>query len=125
MKHYAIHRIYLRYDTTSDDIDACLSDERMAAFDAELKILASKYALHLESQDTRHLNATKMSVCECAGCGTLMINRDKNPAGFDGDNLWLDAAMDIGAPLVNGGSHEGRDLCIECLPVEHRWGFFS
>jgi hypothetical protein len=50
-----------------------------------------------------------------------MVNRDKNPAGFSDNEL----AIEIDHVIYDGGEHEGKKLCEECLPYTHRWGHHS
>ena len=54
-----------------------------------------------------------------------MINRDKNPTRFNKEDIWADLDTDYNGVIWDGGTHEGKELCMECLPIEHRWGYFS
>jgi len=50
-----------------------------------------------------------------------MVNRDQNPTKFDNNVLYQDLTWVV----LEGGTHEGKSLCEECLPTNHRWGHFS
>lgn len=84
-----------------------------------------KYGLNYISQDMRFINLQKMSVGQCNQCKNLMLNRDKNPARFNKEDLWIDLDCDYNCVIWEGGTHNGKDLCMECLPIGHRWGYFS
>ena len=93
--------------------------------DGELRTLFEKYGLKFINQDTRFVSLVKMSATQCSRCNNLMINRDKNPARFSGDSLWSDLESDYNCVIWDGGTYEGAELCMDCLPKEHRWGYFS
>ncbi|MEW8036298.1 MAG: hypothetical protein AB2554_04460 [Candidatus Thiodiazotropha sp.] len=121
MKHIAIRKHYSYFATDSEAIEDGAFDEKMERLDEDIGALLEKYGLTPLQHETRFIPTEKMSLCHCAQCGNLMINRDKNPARFDGDELYSDLAFIV----LDGGSYEGRELCEECLPVTHRWGHFS
>lgn len=125
MKQFAIRRLYSYFETTSEDIDSSSFDQNLEALDAEIKLLLEKYGLKLINQDTRFVPMAKLSAKKCDRCDNLMINRDKNPAGFNREQLWVDLDADYNFVIWDGGTHEGEELCMECLPIEHRWGYFS
>ncbi|MGR3977877.1 hypothetical protein FW754_09415 [Acinetobacter sp. 1207_04] len=125
MKKYALRRLYSYFETTTEDIDENKFDERLEQLDEELKVLLEKYGLNYISQDMRYINLQKMSVGQCNQCKNLMLNRDKNPARFNKEDLWIDLDCDYNCVIWEGGTHNGKDLCMECLPKEHRWGYFS
>ena len=125
MKQFAIRRLYSYFETTSEDIDSGSFDQNLEALDAEIKLLLEKYGLKLINQDTRFVPMAKLSAKKCDRCDNLMINRDKNPAGFNREQLWVDLDSDYNFVIWDGGTHEGEELCMECLPIEHRWGYFS
>ena len=125
MKKFAIRRMYSYFETTSQEVEDCVFDNKLELLDEELKILLAKYGLKFISQDMRFVPLQKMSAKKCDNCESLMINRDKNPTRFGKDNLWIDLDADYNFVILDGGTHEGRELCMECLPIEHRWGYFS
>lgn len=125
MKQFAIRRLYSYFETTSEEIENCSFDENLEALDDELKVVLAKYGLKLINHDIRFLLMEKMSARKCARCENIMINRDKNPACFNKEDLWIDLDTDYNGVIWDGGTHEGEELCMECLPIEHRWGYFS
>ncbi len=125
MKQFAIRRMYSYFATTTDDIEKCIFDEKLEQLDKEMKDLLEKYGLKMIGNDTRFISLEKMSVLKCTKCDNLMINRDKNPAGLGSSELWNDFNSDINPVIYDGGTHEGTELCMECLPIAHRWGYFS
>lgn len=125
MKNYAIRRLYSCFEVESADIENGSFDQKLEALDKELKILLEKYGLKYIEQDTRFIPQQKLSACKCDNCANLMINRDKNPTRFDGADLWADLETGHNVIVCDGGTYEGKSLCMECLPVEHRWGYFS
>ena len=125
MKQFAIRRLYSYFETTSEDINNCSFDKELEKLDEELQTLLSKYGLKLLSHDTRFIPSKKLSLVKCQQCGNLMVNRDKNPARFNKENLWIDLDSDYNGVIWDGGTHEDKELCMECLPIEHRWGYFS
>ena len=125
MKRYAIQRLYSYFETTEKEIEEGEFDTKLERLDDEIKKLFEKYDLNYISQDMRFINLKKMSVGKCDQCKNLMLNRDKNPARFNKEDLWIDLDCDYNFVIWDGGTYEGKDLCMECLPVEHRWGYFS
>ena len=125
MKRYAIQRLYSYFETTEKEIEEGEFDTKLEMLDDEIKKLFEKYDLNYISQDMRFINLKKMSVGKCDQCKNLMLNRDKNPARFNKEDLWIDLDCDYNFVIWDGGTYEGKDLCMECLPVEHRWGYFS
>lgn len=125
MKRYAIRRLYSYFETTEKEIEEGEFDTKLEMLDDEIKKLFEKYDLNYISQDMRFINLKKMSVGKCDQCKNLMLNRDKNPARFNKEDLWIDLDCDYNFVIWDGGTYEGKDLCMECLPVEHRWGYFS
>ncbi len=89
-------------------------DEKEESFREDLRELIAKYGFDFKFIESLFVNEKKYSVCECEKCGHLMINRDKNPIGYDSENI-----EDV---VINGGDYEGMTMCEECLPKEHRWG---
>ncbi|WNO10060.1 hypothetical protein [Teredinibacter sp. KSP-S5-2] len=125
MKQFALRRLYSYFETDSQDIESGSFDEKLEALDEELKALLEKYDLKLLSQDTRFIPLEKLSARKCEQCDNLMINRDKNPARFDKEDMWIDLDTDYNGIIWDGGTHEDQELCMECLPIEHRWGYYS
>ena len=125
MKRYAIRRLYSYFETTEKEIEEGEFDTKLEMLDDEIKKLFEKYDLNYISQDMRFINLKKMSVGKCDQCKNLILNRDKNPARFNKEDLWIDLDCDYNFVIWDGGTYEGKDLCMECLPVEHRWGYFS
>jgi len=117
--------MYSYFETSSQEIDGCTFDNKLERLDEELKTLLAKYGLKFINHDMRFLPLQKMAAKKCDGCENLMINRDKNPTRFDKDNLWIDLDSNYNFVVLDGGTHEGKELCMECLPIEHRWGYFS
>ena len=125
MKTFAIRRTYSYIEIDSREINENSFDQKLEELDQEIKTLHDKYHVNFICNDTRFIPSEKMSVGVCESCQNLMINRDKNPAGFDSESLWSDAVQDTTLFILNGGTYEGKELCMECLPVSHRWGLFS
>ena len=123
MKNIALRKIFLHYELDSSDIDDLSFEEMLEKFDGELSELLNKYGISLGETFTTFLPMKKMSVSYCEQCSNLFMNRDQNPAGFDGSEVYED--RDLEYVIFNGGTHNGKNLCEECLPIEHRWGHFS
>jgi hypothetical protein len=121
MKQIAIRKHFSYFTTTSSEINGCVFDEKIEKFDEEFHELLKKYGFTSLAHETRFIPIEKMSLCYCEKCNELMVNRDKNPTRFDRDEFYNDLAYII----LDGGIHEGKELCQECLPVTHRWGLFS
>ena len=86
-----------------------------------MRALLKKYGIESSDSYTTFFGLEKYSICNCESCGQLMVNRDKNPSGFSGNEL----ATEIEYVIYDGGEHEGKTLCEECLPFSHRWGHHS
>jgi len=125
MKQFAIRRLYSYFETSSEEIDNNVFDEKLEKLDEELKALLEKYGLECLNHDTRFVPVKKMAAGKCGQCGNLMINRDKNPVRFNKEDMWIDLDSDYNGVIWDGGSYEDKELCMECLPIEHRWGYFS
>lgn len=123
MKQFAIKRLYSYFETTSQEIKDDIFDEKIAAFDEELRALLEKYDLRYICDDTRFITAQQMSVQKCEQCNNLMLNRDKNSMRFNKEDLWIDLDTDYNFIIWDGGSYEDRELCMDCLPIGHRWGY--
>ncbi|WP_459926008.1 hypothetical protein, partial [Desulfatiferula olefinivorans] len=121
MKNIAIQKIHSFFYTDSEEIESCRFEEKLSGFDQELETLLNKYGLEKVAIETSFYGLEKYSICKCENCQHLMVNRDKNPAGFSENDL----AHDIEFVIYNGGEHDGKALCEECLPVAHRWGLHS
>jgi hypothetical protein len=120
MKQIALHKVLTYFYTNSDEIESERFDEKLENLRQELGTLLKKHGIELAETHTTFYGLEKLSICNCEKCGQLMINRDKNPAGF---NTPPDA--DIELVIIDGGEHEGKLLCMECLPIAHRWGLHS
>ena len=107
--------------TDSNEIDSCGFDNKLESLDQKLKDLLNKYGLEVAETHTTFLGLEKYSISKCEKCGHLMVNRDKNPLGFSGNEL----AQEIDYVIYNGGEQNGQLLCEECLPFSHRWGHHS
>lgn len=121
MKQIAIRKHYSYFLTDSNEIEGNVIDAEMDQFDVELRVLLEKYNLALIHHETRFIPMDKMSVCHCSKCNNWMINRDKNPTGFDERETF----NDLEYVIYDGGTYEDKELCEECLPISHRWGHFS
>ncbi|NJN45603.1 MAG: hypothetical protein HC808_02925 [Candidatus Competibacteraceae bacterium] len=121
MKQIAIRKHFSYFVTDSKEIESGSFDEKLESLDEEMNSLLKKYDLTLVEYETRFIPMEKMSLFHCEKCNHLMINRDLNPAKFDGNELYSDLAFVV----LDGGTHEGMNLCEECLPISHRWGHFS
>ena len=89
--------------------------------DQEIDILLKKYGIEKAETHTSFFGLEKYSICKCENCQHLMVNRDKNPAGFSGKKL----ANEMDSIIYDGGEHNGKILYEECLPVTHRWRLHS
>ena len=121
MKQIAIKKTYSYYSTTSEEIEKCTFDEKIDKLNEELRNLFQKYGLNMVWHETVFIPEEKMSLFHCEKCNHIMINRDLNPARFDNSELFNDLTFVV----RDGGTHEGQNLCEECLPITHRWGHFS
>lgn len=125
MKQFAIRRLYSYFETDTQDIENNTFDQKLELLDEEIKALLLKYGLKTIAHDMRFVQMEKMSVKQCDQCENLMINRDKNPMRFNKESLWIDLDTDYNFVIWDGGTHNGKELCMECLPIEHRWGYVS
>ncbi|WP_444894536.1 hypothetical protein ACJJIE_10320 [Microbulbifer sp. TRSA001] len=121
MKQIAIRKYFSCFETTSDEIHDDSFGEHLEKLDEELRAVFEKYGLKMLESETRFLPYQKLSVFNCEKCNHLMINRDMNPTKFDEGDLY----SDLHWVVYDGGTHEGKNLCEECLPVTHRWGHYS
>ncbi|WP_018417401.1 hypothetical protein [Teredinibacter turnerae] len=121
MKQVAIRKHYSYFKTDSAEIDSCSFDENLERLDEELRSVFKKYGLEMVETETRFLPINKLSIHHCEKCNHLMVNRDENPTKFDDKELFQDLTWVV----LDGGSHEGQNLCEECLPITHRWGHYS
>ena len=115
MKHLSV------FETATEDIVSKFDDEKMERLFNELKTVFSKYDIKLSHYEATFLPMKKLSMCRCEDCSQLMINRDINPTKFGGS----DHFEDCDSLCLDGGTHDGSELCEECLPINHRWGHFS
>ncbi len=121
MKHIAIRKMFSYFYTTSEEIDTGEFDDKLYELNKEIKKLLSKYGLQSAGDCTSFYGMKKYSITHCDKCGHLMADRDLNPIGFSSNEL----AEDIEYVIYNGGQHEGKTLCENCLPLTHRWGLHS
>ena len=117
MKQIAIKKVFGYFTTNTEEVESCVFDEKLEQLDREIKLLLKKYQIKFVESSTAFYKTKKYSLCFCENCKHLMINRDINPAGFSRHDLTDD--MDF--IVYNGGESEGKILCGDCLPVEHRW----
>ncbi len=118
MKHLGFSKIFSYYYSTSDEIEGDELDSRFENFGKELDELFQKYGMKFADSYTTFYGLEKYSICNCEKCNQLMVNRDKNPAGFGK----LEISSDIECAIYDGGELDGKVLCEECLPDTHRWG---
>ena len=111
MKHIAIQKIFGFFYTDSEEIESCGYEKKLAAFDQEIKILFKKYGIEKAETHTSFFGLEKYSICKCENCQHLMVNRDKNPAGFSGNEL----ANEIDYIIYDGGELNGKILCHDGL----------
>ncbi len=121
MKQIAIRKHYSCFETTSDEVHDDSFGGNLDKLDEELRSVFKKYGLKMLESETRFLPLQKLSVFNCEECNHLMINRDMNPTKFDDGDLY----SDLNWVVHDGGTHDGKNLCEECLPVTHRWGHYS
>lgn len=118
MKQIAIRKNFSYFLTDSDEIESDVVRERLEALDREMSALFKKYGVEVADGYTTFYSFEKYSICNCKKCDHIMVNRDKNPAGFSRDEL----THEIELVIYDGGEFEGQELCEECLPFTHRWG---
>ena len=119
MKHIEPSRILISKFSEENEIDTDAID---ALFD-ELKPIIEKHGFSATNPqiETITLGMEKFSIFKCEACSQLLVNRDLNPAGLD-----QDYAFDtLSYVVLDGGTHEGKNICEECLPITHRWGHSS
>ncbi|PLX97548.1 MAG: hypothetical protein C0622_12800 [Desulfuromonas sp.] len=121
MKQLAVKKIFSYFVATSEEIEANAHDEKLEEFDNELKQLTQKFGIQLACSHTAFFGIEKYAITNCSKCGQLMINRDKNPTGFDG----IELTAELEYVIHDGGEYDGRVLCEDCLPLTHRWGYHS
>lgn len=109
------------FETTTDDMEDRLDERRLKALYDDLQAVFEKHEISLKSYEVSSLPMEKLSIQHCRECNQLMINRDLNPTKFGGGADYLDHDE----LCLDGGTHEGKNLCAECLPVSHRWGHFA
>lgn len=121
MKQIAIRKHFSFFKTNSEEVQSGSFDDNLEKLDEELRAVFSKYGLQMVETETRFLPIQKLSIFHCEKCDHLMVNRDMNPTKFDAGGLYDDLTWVI----LDGGTHEGENLCEECLPLSHRWGHYS
>lgn len=100
------------HDIDSDALDALID---------EIEPIVKKHGFSLSTNETISLNLQKFSIQNCSSCDKLMVNRDLNPVGLDKDYVF----DNLDYLILDGGSHDNKSLCEECLPLTHRWGHSS
>ena len=105
--------------TDSDEIQSNSLDQKFEKLNQEMAELLKKYGFELAESCTSFHGVEKFSIENCQSCGRIMINRDKNPFGFGTDTHM----HDIKEAIYNGGTIKDKNLCEECLPTTHRWGW--
>jgi hypothetical protein len=121
MKEIAIRKTLSYFFTDSEEIKSCAFDEKLEKLHEEMVLLFEKYDISMGDTCTHFVGMEKFSICNCDSCGNLMMNRDKNPNGFGNDEIYCD----YNYAVIDGGEHEAKILCEECLPIVHRWGLHS
>ncbi|MEH6737427.1 MAG: hypothetical protein V7695_02625 [Sulfitobacter sp.] len=109
------------FETTTDEMEDRLDECRLRALYDDLGVVFEKHGIDLKSYEVSSLPMQKMSIQYCNVCNQLMVNRDLNPTKFGTDVIYAEH----NELCLDGGTHEGKNLCEECLPVLHRWGHFS
>jgi hypothetical protein len=117
MKYLGLSKIFSYYEVTSEELDDDALEQRFDNFRKELVELFDKHGVKFADSYTAFYGMEKYSICNCQKCNQLMLNRDKNPAGFSEH-----PSDETGLVVYDGGESEGRILCEECLPATHRWG---
>jgi len=121
MKQIAIRKKFSYFYTDSSEIESGAFEDRLEELDDEMRALCKKYDVEMSGGYTTFFGLEKYAIGNCEKCGHLMLNRDKNPAGFSGNEL----AAELDYVIYDGGESEGKVLCEECLPFTHRWGHHS
>lgn len=122
MKQIAIRKYYSFFNIETNEIESDSFDEKMELLDADLKAVFYKHGIEMSGSETRFLPIEKLSIFKCENCNQLMVNRDRNPMKFESNGI---DNSDLDWVILDGGSHEGKNLCEECLPLLHRWGHYS
>lgn len=121
MKQIVVRKGFSYFYTNSEEIDSGAIDEKLSALEIELEQVFQKFGFIKASGYTSFYGLEKYSVTNCVDCGSLMVNRDKNPAGFGVNEL----NTELEFVFRDGGNFNGKELCDECLPSTHRWGLSS
>jgi len=121
VKQIAIRKHFSYFKTNSEEIQSNSFDEKLDQLDEELRAVFKKYGLEMVERQTQFLPIQKLSIFHCEQCNQLMVNRDMNPTKFDSNGLY----DDLSYVVLDGGTHDGKNLCEECLPFAHRWGHYS
>ncbi|EDN71057.1 hypothetical protein BGP_1254 [Beggiatoa sp. PS] len=113
MEHLAITKFtYLasvsEESIKNDDTYEKIVDEIAKAIEP----LAKKYGLERESIETLFINQQKFSIGRCEKCQTWTMDRIANPVKDEGEE-----------PIRDGATHDGKLLCYQCLPKNHRWAW--
>ncbi len=118
MKHIAIGKIFTSFFTTTEEMDGDGYDKRLGSFYTEFRALCKKHNIDFADSYMSLLGMEKYAIHSCDSCNKLMLNRDKNPTGF-GEEAHN---SELNWVVMDGGEHEGKLLCEDCLPSTHRWG---
>ena len=118
MKKIGIRKGFSYFFTDSEAVDSGAIDEKLSALEVELAKVFERFEFTPAAGYTSFYGVEKFSIASCESCSSLMINRDKNPAVFEGTDL----ATDHEFVIRSGGTHNGQELCEACLPNSHRWG---
>lgn len=114
MEFVSISKLNFFAEVSEEEVNSDKHLEKVADFTSELKKLLSKYKLEYDSVETTFLNKRKYSIVRCEQCNHLMIDRVENPVKADIEELLADIIFD-------GAKYQGKYLCEDCLPVDHRW----
>ncbi|MFD1885509.1 hypothetical protein [Paenibacillus wenxiniae] len=104
-KTYLVNVAYL-IDLTEEEYQE-IGDKLIGSVENELA-LNKNHKLEWESSSTILLDPVTMNCGRCFNCSCWVTDREK-PNPID--------------ELNNGAIVEGRLLCDECLPENHRWAF--
>ncbi len=104
-KTYLVNIAYL-IDLTEEEYQE-IGDKLICSVENEI-ILNDNHKLKWESSSSIMLNPLTMNCGRCSNCHGWVTDREK-PNSID--------------ELNNGATVEGRLLCDECLPEDHRWAF--
>lgn len=114
MEFVSISKLNFFAEVSEEEVNSDKHLEKVADFTSELKKLLSKYKLEYDSVETTFLNKRKYSIVKCEQCNHLMNDRVENPVKADIEELVADIIFD-------GAKYQGKYLCEDCLPVDHRW----